>query len=430
MNANAIPRREFIGRMAGVFAASLLGPLAYGENTTTLRFTGWGTDDRARLTGEAFALFEAANPGIRIDSVFTDWLDYWRRLSTLTALGDTPDLIQMDYRYLEEYALSDVLEPLDPYLGNRLDIESFGEHNIDSCRVDGRLFGVNLSINATSGFVDLERWREAGVEPPQTGDSWSQFSDKCLRFAAGTPRENYYPTLDFSGLEVVFEAWLMQRGKSLYTSEGQLGFDAADAAEWFDYWSELRAKRACVPADIQILYKNSIETSPLVLDYAAMDFAHPNMMVNYQKFMKRPLGITACPVLPGGRPGHYYKPSQMLSVAAGLAPEKRDRVVELANFLVMNPDAVTVLGVDRGIPASPEMRAVLSPRLDEVGRATLAYIDELAPYVGPLPPVPPFGAGEIAIVLQRVGHEIGYGVVSPAQGGRQLHAEASVILAR
>ena len=429
MNANAIPRREFIERMAGVFAVSLIGPLAFGEGMT-LRFTGWGSTDRARLTAEAFALFEAAHPGVRVDSVFTDWLDYWRRLSTLAALGDTPDLIQMDYRYLEEYALSDVLEPLDPFLGNRLDIESFGSHNIDSCRVDGRLFGVNLGINSMAGFVDLERWREAGVEPPGTGDSWAVFREKCLRFAAGTPRENYYPTLDGSGLEVVFEAWLLQRGKSLYRGDGQLGFEAADAIDWFDYWAELRAKRGCVPADIQVLFKNSIETSPLILGYAAMDFAHSNMMVNYQALIDRPLGIVACPVLPGGGPGHYYKPSQMLSVAAGLEANKKHRVVELANFLVMNSAAVAVLGVDRGIPASPRMRAALSPTLDDVGRATLTYIDDLEPYVGPLPPVPPFGAGEIAIVLQRIGHEIGYGVLSSTEGGHRLYAEASAILAR
>jgi len=429
MNADTIPRREFITRMTSILTFSLISPLSFGD-TMPLRFSGWGTADRARLTGEAFALFEAAHPGIRVESVFTDWLEYWRQLSTSVALYNTPDLIQMDYRYLEEYARSNVLEPLDPFLGNLLDIESFGEHNIDSCRVDGRLYGINLGINATSAFVDLERWHEAGVEPPAIGENWETFRDKCLRFAIDTPRDNFYPTPDCSGLEVVFEAWLLQQGKSLYRPDGQLGFEAADAIHWFDYWMELRSRQACVPVDIQVLYKNSIETSPLILGYSAMDFAHSNMMLNYQKLFERPLGITACPIISGGQPGHYYKPSQMLSVAAGLENDKKRKVVELANFLVMNPAAVAVLGVDRGIPASADMRALLAPRLDDVGRASLAYIDNLEPYIGPLPPVPPFGAGEIAIALQRISNEIGYDVLSTTQGGRQLHSEAGAILAR
>lgn len=429
MNRQTIPRREFITRIAGGCLASVFSPLCFGAEMT-LHFTGWGTANRKRLTAEAFALFEAAHPGTRIDNMFTDWLDYWRNLSTLTALGETPDLMQMDYRYLAEYAHSGVLEALDPFLGNLLHIESFGTHNIDACRVDGRLYGVNLGVNSTAGFFDVERWQEAGVEAPMMGDSWDTFSDKCLRFASGTPLKDFYPVMDCSGLESLFEVWLLQRGRALYLADGKPGFAVADAVEWFEYWAELRAKKACVPADIQVLYKNSNETSPLILGYAAMDYAHSNMMEGYQKLSKRKLAITACPVLPDGKPGQYYKPSQMLSVAAGLTKEKQQRVIDLANFLVMDADAVAVLGVDRGIPASSEMRAALAPKLSEVGRATLDYIDKLTPHIGPLPPTPPFGAGEIAIVLQRIGHEIGYGVLSPAQGGRQLYAEASGILAR
>lgn len=429
MNANAISRRVFIERIAGLLAVSLASPLAFGS-TLTLHFTGWGTAERARLTTDAISLFEAANPDTRVNIEFTDWLEYWRQLSTQVAFNNTPELIQMDYRYLEEYARSGVLESLDPFLGNLLNIDSFGEHNIDSCRVDGRLYGVNLGINATAAFVDLERWQEAGVEPPAIGESWDTFRGKCLQFAANTPREHYYPTMDCSGQEVIFEAWLLQQGKHLYRPDGQLGFEAADATLWFNYWKELRANNGCVPVDIQILYKNSIETSPLILGYSAMDFAHSNMMLNYQSLIDRTLGITACPIMPGGQPGHYYKPSQMLSVAAGLDTDRQQRVVELANFLVMDPAAVAILNVDRGIPASADMRASLAPTLDDVGRASLTYIDNLEPYVGPLPPVPPFGAGEIAIVLQRISHEIGYGVLTAEQGGRQLHNEASAILAR
>ena len=190
MNRQSIPRREFISRMAGSLAAALVSPRGFASDMI-LHFTAWGTANRERLTAEAFSLFEAAHPGTRIESVFTDWLDYWRKLSTLTALGNTPDLMQMDYRYLVEYAHSNLLEDLDPYLGNLLNIKSFGTQNIDSCRVNGRLYGINLGINAAAGFFDITRWEEAGVEAPKPGDRWETFSNKCTRFASGTPRKDY-----------------------------------------------------------------------------------------------------------------------------------------------------------------------------------------------------------------------------------------------
>ncbi len=39
----------------------------------------------------------------------------------------------------------------------------------------------------------------------------------------------------------VFDAWLRQRGKSLFAKESVgLGFTVDDAKEWFDYWEKLR----------------------------------------------------------------------------------------------------------------------------------------------------------------------------------------------
>ncbi|MBV1790290.1 extracellular solute-binding protein [Marinobacterium sp. D7] len=426
MTTSNLTRRHFLGLAAGL-AGALYSPVSLAADNR-LRFMWWGSRERAELTRNALAAFTAANPGAAVDTEYLDWLDYWQRFVSLVAIRQTPDLIQMDYRYLKLYANNGVLLPLDRYLGNRLDIDSFGQHNIDSCRVDGKLYGVNLGINSTAAVVDREGWAAAGVEPPSFGTDWEAFRDKCEAFAKGNRQPNYYATPDAGGITIAFENWLRQRGKGLYDSEGQLGFETADAVEWFRYWADIRAFGGCVPADIQVLDKHSIETSVLILGFAAMDFAHSNMLLNYQQRIARPLDITAFPADAGGLPGHYYKPSQMLSVGAGsTAP---DLAVELANFLVMSPEAVRILGVDRGIPASPAMREVLSPQLNEVDRKTIDYIDKLAPWIGPLPPTPPLGAGEVTITLQGIGHEIAFGHLTPKQGGEKLIRDAAAILSK
>ena len=426
MKAESITRRTFVSVVAGL-AYALHSSRVFAKDTQ-LHFMWWGTPERADLTNRAIDAFKAANSGVSVATEYTSWLDYWQHFVTLVATRRTPDIIQMDYRYLNEYAGNGVLLALDDYLGNLLNIESFGQHNIDSCRVDGKLYGVNLGINSTAAYVDVEGWRSAGVEPPAIGTTWDEFRDRCAAFVKGNRRPNYHATLDASGLEIVFENWLRQRGKALYDAEGRLSFDTADIVEWFTYWAQIREFGGCVPADVQMLYKHSIETSPLSLGYAAMDFAHSNMFVNYRQRLSQELSLTAFPVTAGGNPGHYYKPSQMLSIAKG--SEAPETAVALANFLVMDPGAVKILGVDRGVPASSIMRDLLFPQLDNVSQATISYISEVAPYIGPLPPIPPQGAGEVAIVLQRISHEVGFGVLTPQKGGEQLMREASAILAR
>ncbi len=79
---------------------------------------------------------------------------YWTRLATQTAGGNAPDLIQMDYRYIFEYARRGTLLDFTPYMGKGLAIDDFGAPNIDSGKVDGKLYGVNLGVNSSMAAVN------------------------------------------------------------------------------------------------------------------------------------------------------------------------------------------------------------------------------------------------------------------------------------
>lgn len=425
MSTDIVTRRTFLRLVTAMTSACFCPALLADE--ARLHFIWWGSHERAALTRRVVKTFVAANPGVTVDTDYLEWLDYWQRFVTLVATRQTPDLFQMDYRYLALYAEHGILHPLDVYLGNRLKITSFGKHNIDSCRVNGELYGVNLGINSAAAIVDRNSWIAAGVEPPSFGTTWEAFSERCQAFAKANKRDNFYATPDATGIMEVFENWLRQKGKAVYDAKGQLNFEAADAVEWFEYWARIRSFGGCAPPDIQVLDKHSIQTSLLILGYTAMSFEWSNMFVNIQQRMHQPLTLSSFPVIPGGQPGHYYKPSQMLSIAA--SSKAPDVAVDLANFFVMSPQAVKILGVDRGIPAAPDMRKLLFPQLDRPSRETLAFIEKVEPFVGPLPPTPPPNAGEITIILQSIGHEIAFNRMTPKQGAEKLIQQASSILA-
>jgi multiple sugar transport system substrate-binding protein len=334
----------------------------------------------------------------------------------------------MDYRYVFEYARRGAIVPLDQYLGNVLDIADFGKANLSSCSVDGKLYGINLGVNSSAVALDTQSWHDAGVEPPTFGTTWEDYASKCEAFAKGNKRKKFYASVDASGVEPAFELWLGQRGKALYTEAGGLAFEAKDAADWFKMWGAIRDSGGCVTADIQALDKLTLDTSPLTLGYAAMSFLHSNQFIGAQALNKAKLSLTAYPVTAGGKPGQYLKPSQMWSISAdSKVPEI---AVKLANFTVHDPVGVKILGVERGVPASPAMRDLVAAGLDDVSKQMVDYIGKLGPYIGPLPPAPPKGAGEVAFVLQRVSQEVAFGSSTPEQGGEQLATEAESILKR
>ncbi len=428
MGKTGFNRRSFLGAGGATLAFPMLSSGVFAAGSVDIRAVWWGGDERGRRTNAAIKAFMNANPGISVEAETMGWDDYWARLATQVAGGNAPDFIQMDYRYMAEYARRGAIRPLDDYLGNELQIEDFGAANLESCSVDGKLYGGNVGVNSFGVLLDPTAWENAGVEAPDFGTSYEDFAAKCADFAAAGPDGKFAATADGSGSESLFEGWLRGKGKALYTADGELAYGADDAAEWFAYWAEMRASGACLRPDIQALYKNTIETSPLVNGYAATDFAFSNQFVGFQKLMETELAIVGEPVVTDGQPSHYLKPSQMFSIAA--SSDYPAETAMLINFLIRDPAGTRILGVERGIPASPEIRDMLMPELDAPSRKAVEFISKLTPYVGSLPPAPPKGAGELNAVLIKVSQEVAFGAKSAREGGAKLVDEAMSVLER
>ncbi|MBB3999435.1 ABC transporter substrate-binding protein [Aureimonas pseudogalii] len=425
----SLTRRSVLqGGVAAFALASLGGRVAFAEDAR-LRFLWWGSQERADRTNAAIQAFQSARPGTSIVGEFAGWSDYWPRLATQVAGRNAPDLIQMDYRYIFEYARRGALMPLDDEIGKALQIADFGAANIDSGRVDGKLYGINLGVNASSIVYDAATWEKTGVAPPKAGQTWEELAAAGAAFAKNKPKPGIFALADAGGVEPSFELWLRQNGKSLYAPDGGLGYEPSDAAAWFTLWKDMREARACVPADVQALDQQNIESNAITTGKAATAFMHSNQFVGYQKLNKAKLALAPYPILkPGAPSGHYLKPSQLVSLSATTA--SREAAVAFANFLVADPAGVKALGTERGVPASAAMRDLLTPDLNEVDRIMVDYIALITPDVGLLPPSPPPGAGELAFVLKRLNEEIGFERTSPADAGEALVREANAILKR
>ena len=96
------------------------GDTAEGETTaaagegTNLIMTWWGNQVRNERTQNALNLYMEQNPGVTIDGQFSEWADYWNKLATNAAGNALPDIIQMDYMYVDQYVKSGLLLDLTP----------------------------------------------------------------------------------------------------------------------------------------------------------------------------------------------------------------------------------------------------------------------------------------------------------------------------
>ena len=108
----------------------------------------WGNQIRNERTQAALDLYSETN-GVTVDGQFAEWSDYWNKLATSAAGHAMPDVVQMDYMYLDQYAKSGLLVDLKPYIENgTLDVSQISENTIASGTVDGGVYAIAAGINA------------------------------------------------------------------------------------------------------------------------------------------------------------------------------------------------------------------------------------------------------------------------------------------
>lgn len=430
MATRKLTRRSLLvagGSLAGLAVSGRFS--ARAQSDARLRMFWWGAKERAERTEKVNALYQQKNPGVTVAGETLGWADYWPRLATQAAGRNAPDLIQMDYRYIFEYARRETLLPLDSYIGKGLNLADFSKEAVDSGKVDGKIYGVSLGLNSTALTYDKAAIEGFGVKLPNWEMTWAQLGDMAVEIAKAANKPGYTGIHDGGRFEPALEVWMRQRGKALYTDDGKLGFDEKDIGDWFAYWDDLRKRGGCASPEVQALDNGEIDTSLLTLGKAAMVFAHSNQLVGFQALTKGKLGIGMYPSGgPGAKPGQYLKPAMLLSVYS--KTKTPDAAVKLLDFFVSNLEAGALLGVERGVPASSAVRKSVEPSLDELGKAMAQYISFVTDKVGPLPPPPPQGAGEIQTVLRRVNEQIGFKRVSVSDGAKQFMADAKAVLAR
>jgi multiple sugar transport system substrate-binding protein len=425
----SIPRRQFLLGTAAIAAAGAAGLRPAFADDISLRQIFWGSKARADRTYSVNDLFAKANPSTKVQGEFLAWNDYWPKLATQTAGGDAPDIIQMDYRYIVEYAKRGAIAPLDEFVGKSLKLDDFDKDQLEGGKVGGKLYGISLGANSVALIINTAAFKEAGLEVPGPNFTYDDVLKAGEAFKKANIRGGIKAFQDGSGVEPALENWLRQRGKALYTADGKLGFDAADLTEWFKLWKSLRDAGAIVTPDNQALDTGPLESTMVSLGKAAVTFANSNQLVAFQAIIKDPVTISNFPrVAAGSKGGHYRKPSMFWSVAGG--SKLKEDATKYLSFFVGDPGAAKVLGVERGIPCSAAVRAAIAPSLDAQSQVALQFVSNLADLLGPIPPPPPANAGEVATALLTKSQEVAFGQQSPEDAGPAFVQQAGEILTR
>lgn len=390
-----------------------------------IRFAWWGSDSRHELTQEVLDLFMEKNPDISVVADFTDWGGYWDKLATTVAGGDTPDVMTQEERYLTDYANRDVVTDL-----SALDIDTT---NIDpsvlqSGTINGKLAGIATGINAYTIVADPQMFADAGVEmPDDTTWTWDDFKEISQQISDALG-DGMYGVQDYGGNEAGFNIYARQRGESLYSEDGGLGYEEPTLAAWWQNLVDLRESGAMPDGARSVeIAEGGPEQSLLGTNSGAMGFWWTNQLGAISSAAGRDLVLLRVPgESENERTGMYFKPAMFYSVSE--TTEHPEAAAKLVDFLVNDPEAGALILSDRGLNINTEVRASVSDMLDPLEVQAAEFLAELESEIVDGPPAPPTGAADVPEITGRVNELVLFDSVTPDEAASQFTSEAGAAI--
>ncbi|WP_329259571.1 ABC transporter substrate-binding protein [Streptomyces pseudovenezuelae] len=393
-----------------------------GGGKAVLRYTWWGNPDRAERTEKAVALFEKQHPDISVQTSFSGYDAYKQKLAVQASGGDAPDVMQLDYRQIDQYASGGVLLDLAKQK-TVLRTAEIDSGLLATGRVDGVQYAIPQGRGTETVVYDVKTWKDSGVPLPRAGWTWSQWAASVRELAdkAGKPGAT-----DPGQSEDAFEVWLRGRGKALYTRSGELGFTADDLARWWTFTDGLRREGAVSPAEQTTQLDGSVENTPLGRGKAVSDTNWDAPSSGYLAIV--PTGIALAPMPSGsdGTPGQYFKPSMFLGVSAHTGHAKE--AAQLVDFLLNDPGAAKILGATRGIPVNETIRTDTAPLLKDFDKTVADYQASLEGKLKDPPQAPPSGDNALQTTFQRDYDQVSYERMTPREAAENYVTEAKAEL--
>ena len=386
----------------------------------TLKLIWWGNDERKELTQKAIELFEQKHPNVKFDTkAYLNTTDVKINLAMNTADEEMPDIIQVNYDFIHNYALRDLFEPLNPYIEqNILNLSDVDKSYLEGGIDKDQLYGLTFGINAYCIAVNPLLFERAGVEILKSGYTYDELYEVAKKLKAQIKDDGFYPLANF----VDFNTYVRSRGSTYFNSKGTaLGYE--DDNIYIDYF-KLQKKwidEGLIAPD-SLSDKNSLITS----GKSAIWWGVSNNVAGISKTAKTVMKIISVPSYTKGKITSCVRPSMFFSVSAYSNHKKE--AVEFINFITNDLEANDILKGERGVPISEKVSASVEQKLSEADKQQYSFMKYIKENPSPSDPPTPNTSGNVNSLFARLSVQILKGEITPEEAAKNFKTGANKIL--
>lgn len=147
---------------------------AASDGPTTITWAFWGSPEEAashKAVGDAFM---QAHPEIKLEYYNEPWGDYFTKMETLWASGDSAAIPDVLFLWpTPKYAAQGVLENLDSYIEKSgYNLDDYWPALLESASYDGSVYGFPRDISVEALYYNKDMFDQAGIPYPDETWTW------------------------------------------------------------------------------------------------------------------------------------------------------------------------------------------------------------------------------------------------------------------
>lgn len=320
---------------------------ADGEQVT-IRMAWWGGDARHDQTLAAVEKFMEKYPNIKVETEYGAWNGWTEKMSTALVAGTSADVMQVNWNWLYQFSsdgskFADLKEYSDI-----IDFANYDEETLNTCFVGGKQQALPISTTGKCFYWNKTTFDKAGIPIPTTFDELME-AGHAFQEKLG---DDYYPMamLEYERM-LLMVYYLESKYEKDWVVDNQVNYTVEEVKDGLDWIASLEENH--VMPTLQHLKSQGADAMEKNPDWANGKYAgfyewdstqskFADALEEGQEFV---LGdfITGF----GKKTAGLYKISQAWAISES-SPNK-EAAAALINFLVSDPEAVEILGTERGV---------------------------------------------------------------------------------
>ena len=375
----------FVLVLMTLVSSTVLSALAEEPLQLTMYFPVNVGSDAAKLIDQMTADFNAENPDVQVQAVYTgNYDDTVTAIQTAIQGGNAPDLFVSLATQRFTMADTKMAMPLDDLIAADPEGQAFVDDFIDGFMldsyVDGSIYSIPFQRSTMVMFYNKDAFEEVGLDPEAPPTTW----DEMVEYAQKLTNENRYGVgiaLNSGSAQWAFTGFSLQNctnGVGLMSADGkEVYFNTPENIEALQLWLDLQNKYMCMAPGI--VQWTDLPTQFLAGE-VAMIYHTTGNLTNIRNNATFDFGVC---FLPAGRQygaptggGNFY-------ITNGISEERQKAAWEFIKFCCSTERAAQ-WSIDTGYVATREScyeTQLLKDYYADFPQALVAY--EQLPYAQP-----------------------------------------------